>query len=374
MKKEVDGDAPVLPEKIIRNILKRLPVKSLVRFQCVCRHWRNLFKTASFIADHLHHSNHQNPYLLFQRDGWDDPSNLYWLDSEMQVRDFQNPLLLDYLKRGKIVGSSNGLLCVEINKHDVSPHFLLVWNPAIREVRLVPETNFHEDYYLYSVAFGFSPIINDYKIVILYVNEYYTELSAVKVYSLSSGSWKEVKFRLNHSTCLHSHCVTVNGVMFWLGSKRVGEDPDDNEGLIVSLDLATEAFRVIPIPEHDFFSTLAVYEEKLAMVSGIRSTGHSVIHLWVMEQGVVASGERWNWTKKYTSSPYPCKLYPRTIWRNVIVCTDDMEDESTAVLFNLTTKRIKKLAISKCDDGHDIFNYAESLVPVGGMKSFANFL
>ncbi|KAI9093685.1 hypothetical protein K1719_027134 [Acacia pycnantha] len=44
----------------------------------------------------------------------------------MQVREFQNPPLLDYLKRGKIVSFSNVLLCVEINKHDVPPHSLLM--------------------------------------------------------------------------------------------------------------------------------------------------------------------------------------------------------------------------------------------------------
>ncbi|KAI9127136.1 hypothetical protein K1719_001695 [Acacia pycnantha] len=235
----MDDDFPILPPELIRNILKRIPVKSLMRFQCVCRGWRILFKSQSFIADHLDHSNHQNPCLLIK--DWfmdNDLSNMYWLDSEMQVWKFQNQPLLSYLKQGRMLGSSNGLLCVEINKHDASPHFLLVWNPAIREVRLVPETNIRKEGCYNLIEFGFSPSINDYKIVIGYFPFDHTDVSTVKVYSLSSGSWKEKKIRLNDTGGLTSPGVTVNGVVVCWGYK-VREDGFEN--VIVSFDLAVEA-------------------------------------------------------------------------------------------------------------------------------------
>ncbi|KAK4259389.1 hypothetical protein QN277_005727 [Acacia crassicarpa] len=371
--KKVDVDIAYLPPEIIRNILKRLPVKSLVRFHCVSKEWRNLFKTQSFIGDHLEHSNHQNPGLLFQCFDGSDLLNLYCLDSEMQVWEFPKPPLHDYRKPDKIVGSCNGLLCVQINDPHVAPHPLLVWNPSIREVRLVPAINFHQDYEDYNIGFGFSSIINDYKIVIACNSQCYTEISAVQVYSLIAGSWKEVKFCLNCTECLSDDSVTLNGVMFWLGSKRVGKDTDDDEVQIVSFDLANEVFTSIAIPKLHLWTTLTVYEEKLAIVSCMTKSELSVVDLWVMEEGVHASGEIWSWTKRYTSNPYPCWLYPQTIWRNEIVCTADIENKPTAVLVNPTTKRIKKHVISKCDCGPDILNYSESLVPVGGMKSLQVF-
>ncbi|KAK4259388.1 hypothetical protein QN277_005726 [Acacia crassicarpa] len=371
--KRVNSDIPFLPQEIIRNVLKRLPAKTLIRFQCVCREWRNLFRTKSFIADHLGHSNNQNPGLLFQFFDGGDPLNLYCLDSEMQVWEFPKPPLHDYLKPDKIVGSCNGLLCVQINDPHVSPHPLLVWNPSIREVRLVPAINFHQDYEDYNIGFGFSPIINDYKIVIACNSQCYTEISAVQVYSLISGSWRELQFSLNCTECLSDESVTVNGIMFWLGSKRVGKDTDDDEVQIVSFDLANEVFTSIATPKLHLWTTLTVYEEKLAIVSCMTNSELSVVDLWVMEEGVHASGEIWSWTKRYTSNPYPCWLYPQTIWRNEIVCTADIENKPTAVLFNPTTKRIKKHVIMKCDCGPDILNYAESLVPVGGMKSLQIF-
>ncbi|KAI9096819.1 hypothetical protein K1719_025802 [Acacia pycnantha] len=196
----------------------------------------------------------------------------------------------------------------------------------------------------------------------------------VKVYSLSLGAWKEVEFRLNDTVGLCSRSVTVNGVMFWLMSKRFGEDTyDEDENLIVSFDLAVEVFAVIPIPELEALE-LTVYEEKLAIFSRNRNSEHPAIDIWVMEEGVGASGERWGWTKKYTSSPNPCFLDPRTIWRDGIVCRPLWEEESAAVFLNLITEKMEKFAIRKCDYGHCIFNYAESLIPVGGMKSSTNFL
>ncbi|KAK4259397.1 hypothetical protein QN277_005735 [Acacia crassicarpa] len=356
---------PILPDDMIQNILERLPVKSLMRFQCVCRQWRILFKTQYFITNHLHHSNHQNPCLLLQRYGIDNPSNFYCLDSEMQVSELQKPPLLNSLKRGEIIGSSNGLLCVEINKHDPYYHLLLVWNPAIREVRRVPETKFHEDYRNYLIGFGFCPITNDYKIVITYSSGLYADLSAVKVYSLSTGAWREVELRLNDTVRLNSRSVTVNGVMFWLVLKRFEEY---TENRIVSFDLEAEEFTVITIPELQPIK-LTVYEEKLVIFSENKNSEHSAIDMWVMEEGVGASGERWGWTKKYTSSPNPCLLNPTcflnltTIWRNEIVFCPPGEEEST-VLLNPTTGEMKKFAISKCDYGYCRSNYAESLVRV----------
>ncbi|KAI9127033.1 hypothetical protein K1719_001592 [Acacia pycnantha] len=306
----MDDDFPFLPPEIIRNFLKRLPVKSLIRFQCVCRQWRILFKTQSFIVDHLVHSNHENPCLLMKDVDWHDPSNMYCLDSEMQVWEFQNPPLLSYLRQGKILGSSNGLLCVEI----------------------------------------------------------------LKVYSLSSGSWKEEKIRFNNGTrCVTSRGVTVNGVMFWWGYKTVGEH-NDFKRLIVSFDLAMEVFTVIPTPQLKKAYGFTVYEEKLAIFSWIGDLAHSVIDLWVMEEGVGASGEIWSWTKKYSIGPYPCFLCPRTIWRNEIVGHSQEGGESTVFFLNLTTKKTCKFAIGKFGYKEWIFNYAESLVPVGGMKSSTIFL
>ncbi|PQQ11291.1 F-box protein CPR30-like [Prunus yedoensis var. nudiflora] len=50
-----------IPTDVFANILCRLPVKSLKRFQCVCKSWYELIKNPNFIIQHLHqYSNNKN--------------------------------------------------------------------------------------------------------------------------------------------------------------------------------------------------------------------------------------------------------------------------------------------------------------------------
>ncbi|XP_028755893.1 F-box/kelch-repeat protein At3g06240-like [Neltuma alba] len=383
----IDDDVPFLPDEIILNILKRLPAKSLARFQCVSEHWKNLIKNPSFIADHLHHSTHQNPCLLFRPQNSTGPLNLHLLDCEKQVHRVPNHPLIDYLKCGWFVGSSNGLLCIGISKEGVFHHSHLLWNPATREVKQVPKPiDDFEGHYL-RVGFGFSPIVNDYKIVRIYVDVIFDDLvEKVEVYSLRTGSWEKVELGILDGVSISSASFTANGAMFWFGFKLEEEDENGNivaGNVIISFDIAMDVFALMPVPAsapRSHLKRLTMYENKLAMLccTMIGNSESSLIDLWVMEEGTIAAGEKWIWTKKYTSSPYPCFLCPMTIWRNEIVCSistgRQMDDEPTTVLFNLTTKEFTELAVGRSRYGHHIFNHVESLMPVGGTKLFTMFV
>ncbi|XP_054779366.1 F-box/kelch-repeat protein At3g23880-like [Prosopis cineraria] len=385
----VDGDTPYLPEEIITNILKRLPVKSLIRFQCVCKHWKNLIQTPCFVADHVHHSTHQNPSLLFSCDYSRKPLRL--LDCEMQVRQVQSTPLIDSFSSVRILGSSNGLLCLAGQQSDLSPSALLLWNPAIREVRQLPSTKTTitvKD--SITVGFGFSPILNDYKIVRTYAESGYA-ISGVEVYSLSTNSWRKIEFGNLEAVRLLPYVVSVNGSIFWHAldlKKEVGEDSFE---IIVSFDIAREVFKLIPWPAlccRTCFgiSRLTVYEDKLAMLHshGTEDIQYYLIDLWVWEEQVDSCGKRWNWSKKYASSPRPYMLYPESIWRNEIVgvgsgiyrpslaCIGDIFDTDLAMLseepklglhlFNVATNEIKRFDLHRHDVGGVVSNYVESLV------------
>ncbi|XP_028787965.1 putative F-box protein At4g38870 [Neltuma alba] len=146
----MEGNSAFLPQEIIVNILKRLPVKTLIRFQCVCKNWKNLLKDPLFIADQLRHSSHRPYFLVQQLYRTNNSLYLCSFDRDFQLHEAHNPPLIDYdlsssdsFSVVRMIGSSNGLLCVELCDHYVSPHKLLVWNPAIKEVTEVPQaTNF----------------------------------------------------------------------------------------------------------------------------------------------------------------------------------------------------------------------------------------
>ncbi|KAK4259386.1 hypothetical protein QN277_005724 [Acacia crassicarpa] len=384
---DIEGSNPLLPQDIITNILIRLPVKSLFRFQCVCKFWKNLFKTPSFIAEHLHHSSHQNPYLLFEDFCKSDLFRLCLLDDEMQILEVPTNPLFDV--KGFCLwtlGSCNGLLCIGFFSSSLS---LLVWNPATREVRRLPRSiSYFEGKESY-IGFGFSPIVDDYKIVKINAQEDDDRVNEVKVYSLSIGSWKDVQFGNLDGVGITSNGFCFNGAIFWIGYKIDLEEDEDEVGWIVSFDIAMEVFALIPMPSSLFsikntpYSRyLTAHENKLALLCHTLSGDFksSLIHLWVMEEGTCASRERWVWTKKYISSPYlGYLLVPVAIWRNQIVCIvatslsepiDIIEDdEREFLLVNLTTYEFKVSDIRKSVLGHGIFNYSERLVPVGNIHT-----
>ncbi|XP_054776176.1 putative F-box protein At4g09190 isoform X2 [Prosopis cineraria] len=132
-----DDDKAILPQDIIIEILKRLPVKSLIRFQSVCKLWKNLIQTPAFITNHLHHSAHNNPSLILIN-SWYPPNcpHVFLLDSKMEIVEVhKTPLSNSSRGDVKLVGSCNGLLCLELDYHDdASFRFILLWNPASREI------------------------------------------------------------------------------------------------------------------------------------------------------------------------------------------------------------------------------------------------
>ncbi|XP_061351602.1 uncharacterized protein LOC133296596 isoform X2 [Gastrolobium bilobum] len=123
------------PLDVMINILKRVPVKSLIRFKCVAKDWGELFKTPYFIAQHLHHSASNNSYLLLQR--IPEPyhqSHPFTFSTCLIGPDLKihNPQFIDFTSpTAKIVGSCNGLWCVRHTDHAK----LSLWNPATRQVR-----------------------------------------------------------------------------------------------------------------------------------------------------------------------------------------------------------------------------------------------
>ncbi|PHT83831.1 hypothetical protein T459_12274 [Capsicum annuum] len=64
MSTSMDDHCPLPEDLILFNILLRLPVESLLRFKCVCKHWYALIKSPSFIEKHFHHKNNHASLLI----------------------------------------------------------------------------------------------------------------------------------------------------------------------------------------------------------------------------------------------------------------------------------------------------------------------
>ncbi|KAI9127200.1 hypothetical protein K1719_001759 [Acacia pycnantha] len=374
---------PYLPPEIITNILKRLRVKSLLRFRSVCKDWRNLLKSRSFITEHYHHSAHNNRLLICHVSYRNDESSLLCLlRFEKETVEVERLPAMDSVRPvTALIGSSNGLLCVKLG-HSIPDHppSLFLLNPATREVRRVPLSTKYDDdtdIYYYFSGFGYSPVVKDYKIVRIHGTRIYriwmnhnqisfpftVDVERVEVFSLRTGSWKEVEFGVKRKVRIKSKPVTVNGAIFWLGWEVA-----DRRGLIVSLDLAMEVFTLIPMPSSTIIDSiqeivLDVYDNKVAMHH--RSYAHAYIcELWMLEEGSCAYGKSWGWTKKRRSTS---AVFPERFWRNGRgnLCIAD----NSGFLFNVTTNNeFKKFhtSLSTCDMMGRFF-YVESLMSMCDM-------
>ncbi|KAI9073862.1 hypothetical protein K1719_044176 [Acacia pycnantha] len=164
------------------------------------------------------------------------------MNCEMHVLVVQNPPLISSLSDIRIISSSNGLLCVETDTFSY-----ILWNPVTREVRQIPRTRtlkFPE--WACTTGFGFSAIIDDYKIVKTYAR--HNAIAEVEVYSLNTGSWKEIEIGSLEGVNLFKRTVTANGTIFWDGLKRMQEEGQDDIYVIISFHIAMEVFTLIPGP------------------------------------------------------------------------------------------------------------------------------
>ncbi|VFQ61568.1 unnamed protein product [Cuscuta campestris] len=365
---KIDAGTQSLPEYVIRDILRRIDVKSLILFQCVSKQWKTLINAPSFIAEHL---RRQSPCLLFRGETHRN-LQLGLLDREMQAREMQVQPSVFELESPKIVGSSNGLLCLQIKK-ELHLSTLLLWNPAIRELRMIPRVGGYCSWS--SVGFGFSPIINDYKVLMIRKTDHYNRTLHMDVYSLTSGSWKSIDNNILEGIRVKGTNVTANGVMFW----HVG---NDDANMILSFDIALEVLTLIPFPviaNHYFCFRLAVYENKLAMLVENHSWNPEPIALWVMDKGDEACsyGEGWSWAKRCNAA-IPCHVNPLMIWKSEIVCEVSENGKRRIALFNVTTSEFHMIDMHDSEfigfmRGFECIDYVESLVPVGGKKLYATF-
>lgn len=59
----------ILPEDVVKEIMLRCPVKSLLRFKCIRKNLYALIKTFEFVKQHLNCSKNKPPQLLLYNFG-----------------------------------------------------------------------------------------------------------------------------------------------------------------------------------------------------------------------------------------------------------------------------------------------------------------
>ncbi|KAL6213148.1 hypothetical protein ACLB2K_012595 [Fragaria x ananassa] len=312
-----------ISEEILIEILLRLPVKSLIRFSCVSKSWRDVIRSSSFITNHLskNMTRYSNRYLIANYPV--DPStvepdlcqyNLYSSETFEQFLKLEHPLWttigrfeqclrlkcsLSTASRCVIYGSSNGLLCIS-DSDVVTQSPICIWNPSIRKFKILPQpTLYHLDHYCFDtvLSFGFHPVLKDYKVVMLQCFDVVEEgdldvkiALGVQVYTFSTNSWKmnEV-MRLDWDWKPCAKCAVLNGISYWLAEEVSAEA---SVFRILSFDTGNEEFEHFRVPDAianvDGGLYIEVYKDSICLLEvdycSCEDDDGGHIYVWLLQE------------------------------------------------------------------------------------------
>ncbi|XP_059670662.1 putative F-box protein At3g10430 [Cornus florida] len=355
-----------MQEDTVLEILLRLSVKSLLRFKCVCRYWRDLIKNSNFISKHLHHQN-RKAYLLIQRYHYSTSRYALALlrlqmltNMPIVYHDIEDP---HTPKRPSVIDSFNGILCI------CDGCQIALWNPTTREFKplpvsdpvLPPYTKAYNNHY----GFGLDLVTNNYKVIwIQYLWDEKTDCpydhAVVSVYNLGIDSWKLVEADLCPDDYIQETLgnTCINGRYYWLIKGN------DNNYLVLSFDMENEAFQRILAPleiNNSQFGALALYNESIALLLYDPREVEKQVDIWMMiEEGY--------WTEQLIIGPLSnvdrllgCSKNGKFIFDN---------DTSQLVIYSPNTQEIKYFEPGGDNYSLEVFVYEESLASVKGENQF----
>ncbi|GKC84135.1 F-box associated domain containing protein [Tanacetum coccineum] len=302
------------PPEIIREILLKLPVESLLRCKSVCKDWYSLISEQYFITTHytlsstnnINYAHHRLIYNTFDQTNNLISCPLYdvlFHKSVSNALELENPLQRTLSRGFRIVGSCNGLMCLLEEFKDT----LFIYNPTTRRSNLLRRPHRLDWEEVDYLGFGYDELSHDYKVVI---TTFELKMPTI-IYSLKTGKWKEI----GHFPCadLYDNGKPLNGALHWVALDSTSLDP----WKIVSLDLANETYGEVLQPDYHKgynYLELGVSGDWLCVLCDY--VGNRVVDLWVMK----VYGVKDSWTK-LASIPYPDHLRGQT-WAPLCISKD----------------------------------------------------
>ncbi|KDP40081.1 hypothetical protein JCGZ_02079 [Jatropha curcas] len=243
----------LLPE-ITEDILSRLPIKSLVRFQSASKTWYALISDSYFGNLHFSRLSKNPKLLIFNGFGFKSLACETPLNDSGALVDLAFPgERHDWLP--EIIGSSHGLICITTDRCER----FYVWNPSTGSCRRIPNLGYPINGCTdYLHGFGYDSSSNEFK-------EYYLPYCSPNLYA-SLGTY-------------------TNGALHWLVTKISPMDRTRLDNQIIAFDLANEKFRKVPIPVK-FRLYEYIYYRKIVM--------------WkMMDYGVKKSWTKWLTVRRF---------------------------------------------------------------------------
>ncbi|XP_074265239.1 F-box/kelch-repeat protein At3g23880-like [Silene latifolia] len=373
-----------IPPEVCTQILANLPAKTLVKFRCVCKSWRDIIDRPDFVILHrkLCKINSVSSKLLLSLEG----SGRYGMHGcLLTVRRADTLRKIDHIfkisQRYHLDGSCNELVLVRALIGACEQEPLMLWNPCIRKslrIPLSPLSSFGAVEY----TFGFAPCSNDYKIIAMSFEQSQGTDGLnmhVAVYTLSDQQWSLRNDGLNMSSSYFRRLFWqyyhpkpgfyFQGAAHWISNDPNGDgNPADCPTHLVSLDFDLEKFTYLELPfasdDRGAVRFPFLLRESLAVLIFLRE----IQSIWSLE------GERGNgeWTQRFSglSSSDGFMLFRSGPRLPLFYCESD--DGSCFVYgkksYNIGSCQVQELG--KCMSRYvDMEMYMEGLVLCNGYES-----
>ncbi|KAL2932419.1 F-box protein CPR1 [Bienertia sinuspersici] len=318
----------ILPLDIITSeILPRLPPITLLRFKSINKLFYDYISSKQFINHHLHHSvssNTNSPVIVFSAPRYYKHC-LYTLDVNSDDFSFRYlPLPPPFsLNSARVVGSCNGLLCLNFFNSQGGINYWIVLNPCTGEVSnnisisysdKIPQQTYN--------GFGYDSLNDDYKAVVV---EYYFDVMnnngngynaarMVRVFSMKENSWRCVENNTDifisdiRVRGIISNCEIIhNNLLHWLPKFLIGTQTNRR---IACFDLRNEQWGAdLELPEFNEyncrFACLGIVDGCLCLFVGNYDIT-SANNVWIMKE----YGVQESWTKFSIDVPHHCYRGP----------------------------------------------------------------
>ncbi|KAM0054621.1 putative F-box domain-containing protein [Helianthus debilis subsp. tardiflorus] len=254
-----------IPFEIQTEIMKRLLVKSLLRFRSVCKAWKSLIDSSDFIK---HYFGQQQHLLLRYGLVNNEQESMSIVDDDSFPTQTASVTLPSLVKYPSIIGSSHGLLCFygcDNSYPGTSIGSAVIFNPKHKDPKIVKIIHTANDRDIKSVD---------------------RIPWQVEVFTLSTKTWRSPYSSSNvpsESIYIYMNQVVVDGCLYWLAHDRL----DERDNLIISFDMTSEEFREVNLPDslaHGYHSRY-IYNlsESLAVVNYGVKAQKIVCDVWRME-------------------------------------------------------------------------------------------
>ncbi|CAA0829753.1 Unknown protein [Striga hermonthica] len=233
---------PDLPADVRREILLRVPARSLVRLRAVCRSWLSAIDDPNFARSHTDRRLPSDDTLLVRITSGPPFAPLYSLDLEaLYLDDGPNIVSAAAFRRPGFpspphlpAANCDGLLLL-------ADKFWAIWNPTTGELLQLPRGGYTAD--VAASGLGYHPAAADYRAVVidrlpLPISSQAEPVCRIHIYSLRSNSWR-ILGSPPPSSRLEGPGVFLNGALHWISQ---------GPGGIFAFDLQTDTFRQVGEP------------------------------------------------------------------------------------------------------------------------------